>query len=365
MGLQIGIVGLPNAGKSTLFNALTAANAPVANYPFTTIEPNQGIAVVFDPRLDRIFALSKSEKSIPATVEFLDIAGLVKGASQGEGLGNQFLGHIRNTDAICLVLRCFEDPNVAHGTPELDPIADLEVLDLELVLADLSTVERRIEKLQGQAKARPRDYADELGFLNNLREELNQGTAIRLLSLVEREKEWIAPLSLLTAKPRLFVANIREDDLPDGNALSQAVCQVAQNEGAACVIVCAQLEADLVDWLVEDANIYRAEVGLSQPGRDTLIEAGYRLLDLITFFTATGTKEVRAWAIPAGTTAFDAAGRIHSDIQRGFIRAEVISFDDLDSLGSFSAVKEKGLMRLEGRDYVVHDGNVIHYRFNI
>lgn len=365
MSLQIGIVGLPNAGKSTLFNVLTAANVPVASYPFTTIEPNQGVVVVSDPRLDRIFALSGSEKTMPATVEFLDIAGLVKGASQGEGLGNQFLGHIRNTDAVALVLRCFQDPNVAHLSAEIDPIADLSTLDTELTLADLAAVERRVEKLQTQAKSRPREYADELTFLQQLQEDLNGGKGDRLLVLEEKEREWLAAFNLLTAKPRLLVANVGEEDLPDGNTLSQAVCQVAGSKGTGSITLCAQVEADLLDWPLEDAEAYRAELGLSQTGRDALIQAGYRLLDLITFFTATGTMEVRAWAIPAGTPAIEAAGRIHSDMERGFIRAEVVSFLDLDALGSFSAVREKGRLRLEGRDYIVQDGDVIHFRFNV
>ena len=365
MSLQIGIVGLPNAGKSTLFNVLAAANAPVASYPFTTIEPNQGIVMVSDPRLGRIFALSGSEKAVPATVEFLDIAGLVKGASQGEGLGNQFLGHIRNTDVIALVLRCFQDSNVVHVSAEIDPVADLSTLDTELTLADLAAVERRIDKLQVQAKSRPREYADELIFLQQVQEALNDGKGARLLALEDKEKAWLAALNPLTAKPRLLVANIGEEDLPDGNTLSQSVCQAAGSEGAGCITLCAQVEADLLDWPPEDAEAYRAELGLSQTGRDALIQAGYRLLDLITFFTATGTKEVRAWAIPAGTPAIEAAGRIHSDMQRGFIRAEVVSFPNLDALGSFAAVREKGLLRLEGRDYIVQDGDVIHFRFNV
>ena len=365
MSLQIGIVGLPNAGKSTLFNVLTAANVAVASYPFTTIEPNQGVVMVSDPRLDRVFALSGSEKAIPAAVEFLDIAGLVKGASLGEGLGNQFLGHIRNTDAVALVLRCFEDPNVAHLSAQLDPIADLNTLDTELTLADLATVERRIESLHAQAKSRPREYADELRFLQQLQEDLNSGKGHRLLALEDKEREWLATLNLLSSKPRLLVANVGEEDLPGGNTLAQSVCQAARSEGTGCVTLCAQVEADLLDWPPEDANAYRSELGLSQTGRNALIQAGYRLLDLITFITATGTAEVRAWAIPAGTTAIEAAGRIHSDMQRGFIRAEVVSFPDLDVLGSFSAVREKGLLRLEGRDYIVQDGDVIHFRFNV
>jgi hypothetical protein len=365
MGLQIGIVGLPNAGKSTLFNALTGANAAVASYPFTTIDPNQGVCIVRDDRLARVFELAGSAKSVPATVEFVDIAGLVKGASRGEGLGNQFLGHIRNTDAIAFVLRCFDDPDVAHVAAQIDPLEDLATLELELTLADLGAVERRLEKVQTQAKARPRDFADELAFLERLRAHLNGGKGAHLLALEGKENEWLAPLNLLTAKPRLFVANVGEDHLPDGGERAQAVCRAANAEGAQCVVLCAQLEAELVTWPALDADAYRAELGLHEAGRDVLIHAGYRLLNLITFFTATGTKEVRAWPLPAGTPAIEAAGRIHTDIQRGFIRAEVVSFADLDRLGSFAAVRERGLLRLEGRDYIVQDGDVIHFRFAV
>ena len=365
MSLSIGIIGLPNAGKSTLFNALTAANATVASYPFTTIEPNLGVVAVSDSRLDRIHSLTGSERAVPATVEFVDIAGLVSGASKGEGLGNQFLGHIRNTDAVVLVLRCFRDSDVPAVSLDIDPILDAEILDTELALSDLATIERRIEKVQGQAKAQPREYAEELAFLNRLRGELETGNHARRLQLEPQEQTWIAQLNLLTAKPRLLVANVGEEDLPRGNALSDAVIQMANADGSACVLICAQAEAELADWPPEDAAAYRAELGLTESGRDTLIQAGYRLLGLITFFTATGTKEVRAWALPIGTPAIEAAGRIHTDMQQGFIRAEVVAFTALDALGSFSAAKDKGLLRLEGRDYIVQDGDVVHFRFNV
>jgi len=365
MDLKIGLVGLPNAGKSTLFNALTAAQVEVASYPFTTIEPNYGVAPVSDSRLARLFDIAKCEKAVPATVEFVDIAGLVKGSSQGEGLGNQFLGHIRNTDALVLVLRCFEDSNVAHVAAQIDPIADLEVLDVELMLADLATVERRIEKVRTQAKARPKEYADELNFLQNLDKELNQGRKVSPSSLEDRELGWFSTLNLLTAKPRLLAANVGESDLPEGNALSRAVCQAAEDEGTGCVILCARMEADLLELSRDDAEAYRTELGVTESGRDALVRASYKLLNLVTFFTATGGKEVRAWSVPCGATAGDAAGRIHSDMQRGFIRAEVVSFDILDELGSFAAVREKGLLRLEGRDYRIQDGDVVHFRFNV
>jgi GTP-binding protein YchF len=365
MALRIGLVGLPNAGKSTLFNALTAARVDVGSYPFTTIEPNYGVAAVSDRRLERIFDIVRSERAVPATVEFVDIAGLVKGSSQGEGLGNQFLGHIRNTDALALVLRCFEDSNVAHVSAQIDPVADLGVLDLELMLADLATVQRRIEKVRTQAKARPKDYAEELQFLQDLEAELNRGKRVLLSSLGDKEREWVLPLNLLTVKPRLLVANVGESDLPEGNDLAKAVCRAAESEGARCVVLCARTEAELTEWPDEEAVAYRLELGVVEPGRDALVRAGYELLNLITFFTATGSKEVRAWPIPRGTTAGDAAGRIHSDIQRGFIRAEVVPFDVLDSLGSFAAVREKGLLRLEGREYVIQDGDIVHFRFNV
>jgi ribosome-binding ATPase len=366
LSLQVGIVGLPNAGKSTLFNALTGSNAAVANYPFTTIEPNQGVVVVRDPRLDRIFALAGSARAVPATVEFVDIAGLVKGASRGEGLGNQFLGHIRNVDAIALVLRCFQDPDVAHVSADIDPANDFDTLQTELTLADLETLSRRIEKVQTAAKARPRDFADEIALLTRLRDYLNRGGNIRELAVEEKEGAWLREINLLTAKPRLFVANLGEEDLASGgNALSEAVSRAAAADGSGYITLCAQMEAELASWPPDEAQAYRAELGLTTPGTDALIYAGYDLLHLITFFTATGTKEVRAWPLPAQMPAIEAAGRIHTDIQRGFIRAEVVSFADLDRLGSFAGAREKGLLRLEGRDYVVQDGDVVHFRFNV
>ena len=365
MSLQVGIVGLPNAGKSTLFNALTGGDAAVASYPFTTIDPNQGVVVVADARLDRIFAFAGSARSVPATVEFLDIAGLVKGASHGEGLGNQFLGHIRNVDAIALVLRCFRDPDVAHVSPEIDPLEDFATLQTELALADLATLERRIEKVQSAAKAHPRDFAEEIAFLARQRAQLDQGANLRTLSFDDKEQAWLRELNLLTIKPRLFVANVGEADLSTGNDLSRSVRQAADVDGSLCVVLCAQLEADLAGWPPDEAQAYRAELGLAESGRDALIQAGYRLLNLITFFTATGAKEVRAWPLPAGTPALEAAGRIHSDIQRGFIRAEVVSFADLDRLGSFASARDKGLLRLEGREYIIQDGDVVHFRFNV
>jgi GTP-binding protein YchF len=364
MSLQIGIVGLPNVGKSTLFNALTKAGAAVASYPFTTIEPNVGVVAVPDPRLDRVAAIVRPKEVKPTVVEFVDIAGLVKGAHEGEGLGNQFLGHIRSVDAIALVVRCFEDPDVAHVTAELDPVADCEVIDLELILADLATVERREEKVHSSAKAQPKAYAAELDLLARLKTHLQTGRAAGQFPLSAHEAELLQPLPLLTGKPRLYVANVGENSLPGGGPLAAAVIARAEKEGAQAVVICAQLEADLADWSLDEAAEYRVELGLEAPGLERLVHAGYRLLDLITFFTATGVNVVRAWTLKRGETVLEAAGKIHTDMQRGFVCAEVVSYPDLTAAGDFSAARERGLLRLEGREYVVHDGDVIHIRFS-
>jgi len=364
MSLQIGIVGLPNVGKSTLFNALTKANATVASYPFTTIDPNIGVVEVPDPRLSDVARIVQPDEIKPTTVEFVDIAGLVKGAHQGEGLGNQFLGHIRNVDAIALVVRCFEDPDVAHVTADLDPLADCEVIDLELVLADLATMERREDKVRAAAKAQPKAYGAELATLGRLRKHLQTGQLAAQFPASEKEQEYLQPLDLLTAKPRLYIANVGEEDLPGGNPLSDLVLRRAAQEGAQAVLLCAQLEADLADWPPEEAAEYRAELGLEAPGLERLIHAGYRLLDLVTFITATGTNVVRAWTLRRGQTAYEAAGKIHTDMQRGFIRAEVVSYDDLMLAGTLAVARERGLLRLEGREYEVQDGDVIHFRFS-
>lgn len=363
MSLQLGIVGLPNVGKSTLFNALTKAGAAVASYPFTTIDPNVGVVEVPDPRLAQVAAIVQPQETKPTVIEFVDIAGLVKGAHHGEGLGNQFLGHIRNVDAIVLVVRCFQDPDVAHVTAELDPLADCAIIDLELVLADLAVVERREDKVRSAAKAQPKEYAAELELLGRMKAHLERGLLAATLPISEKEAEMIRPLNLLTAKPRLYVANVGEQDLPDGGPLAQKVVEQANQEGAQAVVLCAQLEADLADWPPDEAAEYRAVLGLEASGLERLVHASYRLLDLVTFFTATGTNVVRAWTLRRGQTAYDAAGKIHSDMQKGFIRAEVISFSDLMSAGEFGVARERGLIRMEGRDYVVQDGDVIHIRF--
>jgi ribosome-binding ATPase len=365
MSLQIGIVGLPNAGKSTLFNALTLAGATVAPYPFTTVDPNVGIAFVPDPRLGQLVDLIHPEKVVPASVEFVDIAGLVKGASQGEGLGNQFLGHIRNVDAVLMVLRAFEDPDVPTAGDEVDPLADLETLDLELILSDVGTLERRIEKVQSQAKGHPRDFAEQLAWLAALREHLNGGEPASAFGQEAGHPEWTTDLNLLTEKPRLYLLNVAEGNLPDGGPLVLPVWARAGRERTPCLALCAACEAELATWDRDEAAAYRSDMGLREPGLDRLIHAGYELLSLITFFTITGGKETRAWTLRAGSTAFEAAGLIHSDIQRGFIRAEVATQAAIIAAGGLSGARATGHLRLEGRDYVVQDGDVIHFKFNI
>ncbi len=369
MALQIGIVGLPNVGKSTLFNGLTQAGAAVAAYPFTTIDSNRGVAVVPDPRLEALALMVGPEQVTPATVEFVDIAGLVRGAHRGEGLGNQFLGHIRNVDAIALVCRCFSNPDVAHVEGSVDPPRDLEVLDLELILADLDVAERRLDKVRSAAKARPRDYAAELEALEELRARLQAGVGARLPRLY-----WVAggatgaalvqEMCLLTAKKRVYVANVGEEDLPTGGPLAQEVAHVAAAEGAPCVVLCAQLEADLSEWPPDEAAAYRADVGLEHSGLEVLARAGYEVLDLITFFTITGGREVRAWAIQRGAKAAQAAGKVHSQMERGFIRAEVLHFEQLAEVGSWQAARERGILRIEGRDGPIQDGDVCLFRFS-
>ncbi|HNS49821.1 MAG TPA: redox-regulated ATPase YchF [Anaerolineae bacterium] len=364
MSLQIGIVGLPNVGKSTLFNALTKAGAVVASYPFTTIEPNVGVVTVPDTRLEQLAAIVRPKEIKYTSIEFVDIAGLVKDAHRGEGLGNQFLGHIRNVDAVALVVRCFEDADIAHVTAELDPVGDCEVIDLELCLADLGTVERRVEKVQSMAKAQPREFAAELECLARLKDHLSTGQRASVFSCPDAESEWITSLNLLTGKPRLYIANVGESDLPAGGRLAEAVLRHAAAQGAEAVVLCAQLESDLADWPPAEAAEYREGLEVKEPGLERLISASYRLLNLITFFTATGTNVVAAWTLQRGQTALHAAGKIHQDMQRGFIRAEVVPFDDLISAGDLAGARERGYLRLEGREYAVNDGDIIHFRFS-
>lgn len=365
MGLEIGIVGLPNVGKSTLFNALTRASAAVASYPFTTIEPNVGVVPVPDERLAQIAAIVQPERVVPTTLRLVDIAGLVRGASRGEGLGNQFLGYIRAVDAIAMVVRGFEDPDVPHVRETLDPRDDVETIDLELILADLATVERRLEKVQTQAKGSKGAFDAELAALEALRAHLSAGQSAAGPDLTESERAMARELGLLSAKPRLYVVNVGEENLPDGGRYAAAVRELAERQGAEVVVLSAAMEAELAGWPPEEAAGYRAELGAGEPGLDSLIRAGYHLLDLITFFTITGGKEVHAWTLRRGSTALDAAGSIHTDMARGFIRAEVMSAKDLIRAGSIAAVREEGRLRIEGRDYVVQDGDILHIRFNV
>jgi GTP-binding protein YchF len=365
MPVELGIVGLPNVGKSTLFNALTKANALVANYPFTTIEPNVGVVAVPDERLQRIADIIQPQEVVPSSLRVVDIAGLVKGASKGEGLGNQFLGHIRNVDAIAMVVRTFRDPDVPHVTAELDPIQDVETVRLELTLADLDAVERRRDKTLTAAKSRSADYAAELEALETLHGHLTTGKPVLGAGLSPPEMALAGELNLLTAKPCLYVANVTEEDLPQGGDWIAPLRRLAEQEQTELVVICAQCEAELADWPPVDAQAYLEELGLHEPGLNRFIRAGYRLLELITFFTITGGREVRAWPIQRGTRVVDAAGQIHTDMQRGFIRAEVMSYGDLAEAGSAAAVREKGLLHLEGKDYIVQDGDVVHIRFNV
>ena len=364
MSLSVGIVGLPNVGKSTLFNALTRAGAQVANYPFTTIDPNTGVVPVRDVRLDRIAAIVRPQKKTPTAIEFVDIAGLVRGASKGEGLGNQFLGHIRTVDAIAMVVRCFSDSNVAHVDDAADPLRDIGTVSTELGLADLATVERRIEKLVPMAHSGDKHAQVEQSVLERLGEHLNGGNPARQFARHEDEAGVLRDLHLLTDKPTLYVANSDETSSGAASAMLDAIRRQAESEGAEFLSVCAKIEDELAALSPEDAADYRAALGMSESGLDMLIHAAYRLLKLVTFFTATGEKEVRAWTIERGAMAPQAAGKVHTDMEKGFIRAEVIHFTDLDRCASFAVAREHGLLRLEGRDYVVQDGDVVHFRFS-
>ena len=366
MALTAGIVGLPNVGKSTLFNAITKAGALAANYPFATIDPNVGIVEVPDHRLNKLTELVEPKKTVPTSFEFTDIAGIVKGASKGEGLGNKFLSHIREVDAICQVVRCFEDENITHVAGGVDPLYDIEVINLELILADLESVEKRIGRVEKQAKQKDKDAVAEFGVLSKVRDILKEEKPARLLELDKEEQKIAKGLHLLTMKPMLYVANVSEDDLldVDANKHVASVREFAASEGSKVIVVCAKIEEEMAALEDEEKAMFLEELGIDESGLDKLIKASYNLLGLATYFTA-GVQEVRAWTFKKGMLVPECAGIIHSDFERGFIRAETVSYDDLVEYGSMPKAKEAGRVRLEGKEYEVKDGDIMLFRFNV
>ncbi|MDM5191096.1 redox-regulated ATPase YchF [Bacillus sp. DX4.1] len=366
MGLTAGIVGLPNVGKSTLFNAITQAGAESANYPFCTIDPNVGIVEVPDDRLDKLTELVEPKKTVPTVFEFTDIAGIVKGASKGEGLGNKFLSHIRQVDAICQVVRCFEDENITHVSGKVDPIDDIETINLELILADLESVDKRIDRVAKLARQKDKEAVYEHEILVRLKEAFEEGKPARTVEFTDEQMKLVKGLHLLTTKEMLYVANVSEDDImdPSENEYVKIVKEFAAKENSQVIVVCAKIESEIAELDDEEKKVFLEELGIEESGLDQLIRAAYDLLGLATYFTA-GVQEVRAWTFKQGMKAPQCAGVIHTDFERGFIRAETVSFVDLMENGSMTAAKEAGKVRLEGKEYIVKDGDVMHFRFNV